>query len=194
MKKILTTLGEVIYLNLLFIVTSIPLITVGTAMTTSYEIIDLIDRDFEMNILARYFEKFKKNLRKTMGINIIASVLFFIFLLICRFLYLQEGIIGKIIFYLFISSALLIYITLVYYYYLVAKLKEKSIQEIIKYSLYLGVKNIGISLVMTAVHLVVLGTIFFFPAYSFIIWEIFIIIGFSLIFYLNYKLFQKIKY
>lgn len=194
MKKILTTLGEVIYLNLLFIVTSIPLITVGTAMTTSYEIIDLIDRDFEMNILARYFEKFKKNLRKTMGINIIASVLFFIFLLICRFLYLQEGIIGKIIFYLFISSALLIYITLVYYYYLVAKLQEKSIQEIIKYSLYLGVKNIGISLVMTAVHLVVLGTIFFFSAYSFIIWEIFIIIGFSLIFYLNYKLFQKIKY
>lgn len=103
MKKILNTLGELIYLNLLFLLTSIPLITIGTAAAASYEIIDLIDRDFEMNILTRYFEKFKKNLKKTIGINIAVTILFFMFLIICRFLYLQEGAAGKVIFYLFIK-------------------------------------------------------------------------------------------
>lgn len=194
MKKILNTLGELIYLNILFLLTSLPIITIGTAIVTSYEIIELITRGFEINILTIYFKKFKNNFLKTLTINIIAIVLLGFFLLICKFLYIQNGIFGKIILYPFISSGLLIYIIFLYYYYLVREFKDKTNIEIIKYSLYLGIKNIFVSLIIVIVHLSILGGIFFFSRYLFFIWEFFIIIGFSIIICISYKLFQKIKY
>ena len=184
MKKFLNFLGELVYLNFLFIFFSLPIITAGTGIAAAYQVLRMMDRDIEINMMSFYFENFKKLFKKTMVVNLIMVFLAGLFILISSFLWNQDLIFAKMIFLMFISSSLIIVITLIYYYYYVGIKFEMSNVELIKYSLFKGLIQIKKSLLLLVVPAILF---LFFLIYNILAWEVIIVIGFSLNFYINYK-------
>ena len=184
MKKFLNFLGELVYLNFLFIFFSLPIITAGTGIAAAYQVLRMMDRDIEINMMSFYFENFKKLFKKTIVINLIMVFLVGLFILISSFLWNQDLIFAKMIFLMFISSGLIIAITLIYYYYYVGIKFEMSNVELIKYSLFKGLIQIKKSLLLLVVPAVLF---LFFLIYNILAWEAIIVIGFSMNFYINYK-------
>ena len=73
--QFLSRLGDLIILNLLFLLTSIPLVTVGASLTAMYTVCFRFDTDRERGIFRTYFEAFRDNFRQ-------ATVLWLILVLI----------------------------------------------------------------------------------------------------------------
>lgn len=75
----LTKLTDVMILSLLFIVTSIPIITVGASLTALYYNMFRLTKDTEGRIVQGYFRCFRENLKKAtllwLGCLFIAAVL-----------------------------------------------------------------------------------------------------------------------
>lgn len=184
MKKFLNFLGELVFLNFLFIFFSLPIITMGTGIATSYQVLRMMDRDIEINMMSFYFENFKKLFKKTIIVNIIMFFLTGIFILIINFLWNQNLLFAKMIFLMFISSSLVIVITLIYYYYYVGIKTEMSNMELIKYSLFKGLIQIKKSLLLLIIPVILF---LFFLVYNILAWEVIIVVGFSLNFYINHK-------
>ena len=184
MKKFFNFLGELVFLNFLFIFFSLPIITIGTGIATAYQVLRMMDREIEINMMSFYFENFKKLLKKTISVNLIMFFLAGLFILISNFLWNQNFIFAKMILLMFISSGLIIAITVIYYYYYVGIKFEVSNIELIKYSLFKGLIQIKKSLLLLIVPAILF---LFFLIYNILAWEVIIVIGFSLNFYINYK-------
>lgn len=89
MKKFLNLLGQLIFLNLLFIISSIPVITFGAGISSCYEVIKMWDKDIEINIITFYFQKFKRIVKKVLVLNIIMLILGILFIII--FIFFMES-------------------------------------------------------------------------------------------------------
>lgn len=189
MKKFLNLLGQLIFLNLLFIISSIPVITFGAGISSCYEVIKMWDKDIEINIITFYFQKFKRIVKKVLVLNIIMLILGILFIIIFIFLWNQEIILAKIMLFPFLSSFLIILMTMsYYYYYVIDKIEEKNL-DIIKYSFFKSLINIKKSFIILLYPILI---IILFILYNIYIWEFIIVIGFGVGFYINFKILRSI--
>lgn len=189
MKKFLNLLGQLIFLNLLFIFSALPIITFGAGISSCYQVIKMLEEDIDINIISFYFQKFKKILKKVLMINIIVIILMYLFATIFYFLWYHEVVLAKIILFPFLSSVLVIIITLLYYYYYVAEKQEESNLNIIRYSFYNSLINIKKSFLLLIYPIIF---ILLFLIYNIYIWEFVIIFGFTIGFYINFKILKNI--
>ena len=61
--KFLGRLGDIIILNLIFVVTSLPVITIGTALSALYAVAMKLARGEDPSILKEYMKAFKQNMK-----------------------------------------------------------------------------------------------------------------------------------
>ena len=61
--KFLGRLGDIIILNLIFVVTSLPVITIGTALSALYAVAMKLARGEDPSILKEYMKAFKRNMK-----------------------------------------------------------------------------------------------------------------------------------
>lgn len=78
----MSTVGDIILLNILFVVTSLPVITIGASLTALYASIKKRIRGHESYVFKDYFSEWKSNLKNALIIWIIllpclAAMLFF---------------------------------------------------------------------------------------------------------------------
>jgi uncharacterized membrane protein YesL len=64
-SSVLNTIGDLIILNLLTLVCSIPVFTIGAAFSSMYQILIKIARKEEGHIVGPYFKAFRENFRKS---------------------------------------------------------------------------------------------------------------------------------
>jgi len=79
LMRFMTKLADLMILNLLFLITCIPVITIGAAWTSLYYVTLKMVKDEESGIIRSYFRSFKQNFRQAtilwLGILVIAAVL-----------------------------------------------------------------------------------------------------------------------
>lgn len=63
LMRTLGKIGDIIFLNLLFVVTSIPLFTIGTALSAMYTVTMKMVRGEDPGVIREYFRAFKRNFR-----------------------------------------------------------------------------------------------------------------------------------
>lgn len=189
MKKNISLLGQLIFLNLLFIVSSSLIVTIGAGISSCYETIKMLDKEIDINIISFYLKELKKVFKKVFFVNFLSIIAIIVFLFIFRFLWEQEIFFAKIILFPFISSTLIIFLMLSYYYYYVNEKKEYNNLDLLKYSLYKSLVNIKQSFLILAYPLLILILFLF---YSIIVWEFIIVVGFSVNFYINFKILKNI--
>ena len=79
LMRFLTKIADLMVLNILFCVTSIPLITIGASWTALYSVTLKMVRDEEGSVSRSYFRSFRQNFRQAtllwLGVLVVLALL-----------------------------------------------------------------------------------------------------------------------
>lgn len=181
--QLLSKLGDLILLQLAFLLTSIPMVTVGAGLTALFSVSRKMQRDSLTSPVKEYFVQFKANFKT-------GTILWLLILLMaavtsadawfCAMGTSAVAALGQIVSYLLMIGVFLIFV----YAFPQAAWFENSISAYLKNALYLALAN-----PLTTILLLVLYFVAFVAAE--VIRPLFFLLGFSSAVYLASILLQK---
>lgn len=148
-------LGDWILLNVLFILTSLPVITIGMSITALYRVVLRRRRGESRYVTREYFQAFKDEWKKSMELGLL-------FLLTGGLLVFDILFAGNLSFYLNTAIGILIVVWCFIFSYTFALHArfENTLPNILKNALYLSVKNFPVTLLMVVLNAIpILGFI-----------------------------------
>ena len=181
----MTSVGEMMLLNLCWIISSLPLITIGAANTAMYTVMGRRLRKEGSGTIVPFFKAWWANLKLSIAFWI-AQLLISVSLGLALYLPLPG-------FFKIISGIVLILVTLVLsvVYPQIARFRNKWLNYI-KNALILIVYRFGWVLLNLLLFLLPAGVFLVDPAFFLKIGWIWLVFGFSLLFYLSARIMQKI--
>lgn len=186
----MSRIADLILLNLLFLVTSLPIFTIGAAATAMYTISMRMGTPREEGVFRPYFRAFRENFKQ-------GTLLFLILflpavLLLVNFFFLM-ALTGPIRYltYLYIPMLLLLAFVASYTFPLLSQFGN-TIARTLKNALYLSIGYLPRTLVMTALNLLPLGLFYAQTLFFFQLGFIWVLLYFSTAAYLNGLLMRKV--
>lgn len=180
----LNKLSDMIILNLLFVVCSLPIITIGASWTALYYVMLKIREGEEGYIVRSFFKSFKQNFRQATVIWLILLAAGLIMFLDFRIMRSYEGTLGTVIRVSVYLGVILWFMVFMYVFPLLARF-ENSIKQTMQNALLLALANAPKTLIML---IIMIGSIFLtlWNATT-LVWGILIwlLLGFSVIAYVN---------
>lgn len=178
--KALSFIGDLIILNVLFLVCCIPLVTIGASATALYTISMRMAAKDDRGILKPFFRAFKENFKK-------ATVIWLTFLLIgavlalgITMIYLNQSAFSNLIKVLYGVVILVYLVGLSWVFPLQAKF-ENSVKNTIKNAFIIGISRIGNSIVIAILLLIPVLMAVFFTKIFILTGFVWILCGFSVI-------------
>ena len=178
--KALSFIGDLIILNVLFLVCCIPLVTIGASATALYTISMRMAEKDDRGILKPFFRAFKENFKK-------ATVIWLTFLLIgavlalgITMIYLNQSAFSNLIKVLYGVVILVYLVGLSWVFPLQAKF-ENSVKNTIKNAFIIGISRIGNSIVIAILLLIPVLMAVFFTKIFILTGFVWILCGFSVI-------------
>jgi len=184
--RFLTALCNLIIVNLLFIITCIPVITIGASVTALYRITIAILAGDNPSVLRDYFKAFKDNFGKATLLSIIYLVLtaFFVFeIYMVRTWMDPEYAFAQYPAYFFLLA---IFASATYSFPLLAWFEE-SLKQLLKNSILLAITNFPVTIMVIVLNAGLAFLIYQLPTTTL---SIMIFMGFSVV-ALFYSLFFK---
>ena len=180
LQRGLETFGNIFLVNILFILFSIPIVTVGASLTAMYTVMLRIVRK-EDSVTGRGFvNAFRENFKK-------ATVIWLMVIAACVVIYGElvyvTNFTGPIVqFYSILAMAevVLLIITLPFLFPLVARY-DNTVWNTIKNAFLLSVSNLGAWLKVALAWFAPIALSAYYPVLFFSTWYLWIIIGFGLI-------------
>lgn len=180
LQRGLETFGNIFLVNILFILFSIPIVTVGASLTAMYTVMLRIVRK-EDSVTGRGFvNAFRENFKK-------ATIIWLMLIAACVVIYGElvyvTNFTGPIVqFYSILAMAevVLLVITLPFLFPLVARY-DNTVWNTIKNAFLLSVSNLGAWLKVALAWFAPIALSAYYPVLFFSTWYLWIIIGFGLI-------------
>lgn len=191
----LTRIFDFILLNILWIVCSLPIFTMGAATSALYYVMLRIARKTDSSIVNMFFEAFRQNFKKS-------SILVLIFglsgaflgfdLFICKLMESASGdvfsdVIEGVVIILFVIWGMAVS----YAFPLLAQF-ENSVKQTIKNAIMLAFATLKKTVVILLLNSILPIVLFVLPEFLFWVLPIYTMFAFSLIAFLNTKLLVKI--
>lgn len=189
--RFLGRLADVMILNIVFLVTCIPIITIGAAWTSLSYVTLKMSRDEESYIVKSYLKAFRQNFRQATtiwGIALIAMLIFYMDFHIIRGM---NQSMAQVMFILLSIIALMFALTLLYVFPVLAKF-DNTVLNTIKNAFLMAIGNLPRTLLMVAVIIGSIVLTFLSQetiAVGMLVW---IMIGFALIAFLNAHIMVKV--
>ncbi len=154
LMRLLGKFFDLIILNLLFLLTSIPIFTIGASLSSLYHITLKIVNDDDPYIVKGYFKAFRSNFKQ-------ATLIWIPCLLACIFfafdLYIIFNLIGPN--YTFLQFPVLILLFIIFsimiYAFPMLSGYQCTIKQIIKNSILLSIANIPVTVMIIAIHVAI---------------------------------------
>lgn len=179
---ILETFGNIFFLNILFILCSLPIITIGASTTATYSVMMKIVRNEEGTVGAAFFRSFKENFKQaTLTWLMVLGALFIIYGELVYVTHFEGPIVAFYTAVIIIELVLLAF-TLPFLFPLIARYKN-GLFATIKNAFLLSVGNFGSWLKIFLAWFVPLFVMYYEPDLIFYIWYLWLIIIFGLIFF-----------
>lgn len=185
-------LGKIILLNILWMVTSLPVITVGASTTAMYYVALKLHKDGDVNVFREYFHSFKQNFLQATAAWAVLAILGAVVFLEGRWLLVTGNSSSLVLSYGLIGVGLAVFVLLLYLFPVIAAFAN-SLKTLIGHAYYFAFHR-PLSLAATAA-ITCLPMYFtmvdaqLFPIYLFV-W---LLVGFALTAYANswfyYRLF-----
>ena len=189
----LSRLADLFWLNLLFIVCCIPVITIGAATTALYYVTLKMAKDEEGYITRSYFKSFKENFKQATVIwagFLLIGIIMIMDLRIVNGGYAAEGFstpaLGNVIMVAVFVMGVVILMTGTYVFPILAQF-DNTIRNTVKNAFLISIRHLPYTIAMLIITAVPVALIWFFPALF-----ILVLIMFSATAYFNSKLFNKI--
>ena len=152
----------VFILNILFIMTSIPIFTIGTSCTAMNSVYNKIINEKDFSVLGDYFKSFKINFIKSTIVWIIGLVLGFI-IYVDIFYWVKYGIKEGTIGYLFLGISVLFatfYLMVMHAVFPLIERFDMSVKEYINTAIKISVKHLFLSIEAVISTILIFGITF----------------------------------
>lgn len=183
LMQFLSKVADIMLINLLFLLCSMPLVTVGAAMTAAYKVTQDMVLQNDHNIIRRFFRTFRDDFKQS-------TIVWFLFLLSCGilaydgflvFFYCEGGM--AITLYVFLGFlAFLLLGTVTYLYPLIARYNN-TLRNHTRNSFYLMLGKIHRTIPAVILELIPVAIPFFFTPYFIKYIYLWILLLFGLEFY-----------
>ena len=168
-SPIMTTINKVVdcfFLSLMWLVFSIPLVTIGASTTALYYTVNKVIRHDRSSIWKEFWGSFKQNFKQSTIVWLILCVLYYILITNCIIMYrvyiAEQGSIAVLILYLLSLIILMLWTSYLFPY--IARFTNTT-KNILKISGFLFVRHFLTSLLLVVLFTVALVIIYlFFPA------------------------------
>lgn len=192
--RFLTKMTDLIILNLIFLLTCIPVVTIGASCTALYSLTLKMCKNEEAYIVRSYFRYFKENFRKgTLAWGICAAVILLFYVDFC-ILSRADPQIRTVLTTAVLAAALLCAMIMSYVFPLMAKF-ENTLSNTFKNALIISMTRIQYTIPVTAVNLVFVFVIFYGGVPMIYGIPVYILVGFAFSAYINSfflgKVFEK---
>lgn len=185
--------ADLLWLNILFIVCSLPIFTIGASATALYYVTLKMVKDEESYITKSFFKSFKENFLQATGIwliiVVVSSVIFMDYKIVTNEMYasaISSGAVKNVIMVASMVMSIVIAFITVYVFPILAKF-ENSVKNTIKNAFLMSIRHLPYTVVLVALPLVALILMYFFVQLTILIFIIF-----SLVAYISSKMFVKI--
>lgn len=190
--EILGKIADVIILNLLCIISCLPIITIGASITASYSVAMKMINDQEAYIVKDFIKSFKENFKVSTiawGIMIIiGGVIGFDFYMSSL---VSNEAISKFLQVIFTMISIIYIFSLIYVFPIISKF-ENTIKNTLINSTLISIQNLPYTIIMVVLNLSPLLLINLFSNYWGHIIFFYTVIGFGVIMYMNSIFFEKI--
>lgn len=194
-SKFFEKLGEVsniIILNFIFIISCVPVVTIGVSITSLYYVAMKMVKKQEIYILKEYIKVFKENFK-------ISTIVWFIMIMIGGILVVDvylvtlvsNELISNIVKLVFTMISILYIFTITYVFPIISKF-DNSIKNTIINSILISIQNLPYTIIIIILNLSPLLLISLFSSQWGNIIFFYTVIGFGIIIYINSILFEKI--
>lgn len=189
----LSRVADLFWLNLLFILCCIPVVTVGASVTALYYVTLKMAKDQEGYITRSFFKSFKENFVQATIIWLLIAAVFVIMFMDIRIAggadlaqWSGSSTIGNVVIVAaFVMGILMIMIT-TYVFPLLAQF-DNTVKNTIKNAFLISIRHLPYTILIVFVTALPVVLIWFFPALLLIV-----LIMFSAVAYINSKTFNKI--
>lgn len=194
-NKFFEALGKIsntVILNLLCIVSCIPIITIGASVTATYFVAMQIVKDEESYIIKEFIKRFKENFIISTKIWIIMMIIGGV---LCFDFYISKLIINeymRIILQFILLMISIIFAFSITYVFPIASKFENTVKNTMINSILISIQHLPHTIVMTLVNLSPIILIFMLSDYWGQILFFYTVIGFAIIAYINSIFFNKI--
>lgn len=185
--EFMNTLAAFIELNVLFLITCLPIITIGPALSALYTVTLKEARKEQGYIFSTYLKAFKKNFPQSVAAFLIQLVLAFVFVFNAVFWGEQNTVPGNICMFLMTLLLVVLAFSFLYTFPLLARF-QNSLKQTFKNSVAIAVTNPRITLGLLAIQ-----TIFVLACIAIPQAKIFmVLLGFAFIAYCNSLLLTRL--
>ena len=185
-------ISDIVILNFLFIISCIPIITIGASVTATYSVAMKMTKDEETYITKEFIRQFKENFKTStiiwMIILVIGTVLVFDFYM--SRLVLDE-VMSKVLQFIFTMVSIVFVFTLTYVFPIIAKF-ENTIKNTMINSALISIQNLPYTILMIVINLSELLLILLFSNYCGHILFLYTALGYGLIIYTNSIFFNRV--
>ncbi|MGN0245398.1 MAG: YesL family protein [Lachnospiraceae bacterium] len=183
----MTSLANYIGLNFLFLITCIPIITIGASSTALYTVVMQEARKENGQIFSAYIKAFKSNFKQS-------TICFFIHL-ICALVFIfnivfwgeQATVLGNILLLIIALLCVMLVLSLIYSYALLARFSN-SLKQTLKNSILIAISNPMYTAGLFLIYITVIALCFVLPEMKIFM----VLLGFSFIAYCNSMLLIRV--
>ena len=149
--QVISRITDLVLLNILFLLTCLPVFTIGAGVTAMYTLCFRMLRQEEGNIIKPYFRAFKENFKPATGVfAVLALILVPDYLYFDRFFHMDGGLHYAI--YLFVLIAAAAVLTAGFAFPWVSQFRN-TVPQTLKNALLLSIANLPRALAVTAINL-----------------------------------------
>ncbi|WP_018590914.1 YesL family protein [Terrisporobacter glycolicus] len=190
--EILGKITDIVILNLLCIISCLPIVTIGASITATYSVAMKMTKDEETYIVKEFIRSFKENFKTSsivwITMIVIGGVLMFDFYM-SRFVSNES--ISKILQFIFTMISIIYTFTLTYVFPIISKF-ENTIKNTMINSVLISIQNLPYTVIILFLNLSPFLLINLFSSYWGQIIFLYIVIGFGIIICINSIIFEKI--
>lgn len=166
--KISTRIGDFMILNLLVIIFSIPLITIGPALAAGYYVGLKEVRDEEGAVVKSFWKAFKDNFRQGAIIEIIlviaAVILYFDVSWSYEYAYTQDSFVFRLVFFALTGMGLVLFAIYIYVFPMLARF-ENTVKGLLKNALLISVKHLPQTIIILIINGILIYTTSIYPLF-----------------------------
>lgn len=190
--EILGKIADIVILNLLCIISCLPIITIGSSITATYSVTMKMIKDEETYIVKDFIKRFKENFKAS---TIIWSIMLIIGAVLAFDFYISKLILNESIsnvLQLVFTMITIIYIFTLSYVFPIQSKFENTIRNTMINSIFISIQNLPCTIIIVVLNLSPLLLISLFINYWGQIIFFYTVIGFGMITYVNSIFFEKI--
>ena len=189
--NILSRICDMMLLNILWIICSIPIVTIGASTTALCYCMLKITRKSDSGIAAMFFQSFRQNFKQSCMITLIAVLSGLVLYVDYQLCAEMEGILKNIIRIMNCNLWVLWVIMIMYAFPVLAQF-DNTVKNTLKNSLMLGIAHIDKTILIFLVNVMPVALLLILPDAFILLLPVFAVFGASLMAWLNSKIMLRV--